>query len=261
LGGRHGKKVIALCSFWLVVLIVPASAQSFDKGIAAYSRGDYDAAQHEFRILAEHGHVVAQANLSIMYFHGIGLPKNEAEAANWAFRAAEQGYAVAQAQLGYIYLNSTGATKDIEKAALWYRRAAELGHDVAQTTLGTLYFQGIGVQQDHSEAVKWFHLAAAQGNADAHAKLGVAFYRGDGAVQDNAQAYLWFSLATKQGVEGMDVILSFLATKLTSDEIADARRSVAECTEQNFGPGLMNNQAGIEQGRIISRDLYPDRYR
>jgi TPR repeat protein len=245
----------------LVVLITSSYAQDLEKGAAAYNRGDYATAFSKFHTLAVHGDVVAQANLSIMYFHGIGVTKNEGEAANWAYQAAEQGYAVAQAQLGYIYLNSTGVTKDGSKAALWYRRAAELGYDVAQTTLGTLLFQGIGVPQDYSEAVKWFRLAAAQGNADAHAKLGVAYYRGDGAAQDNAQAYLWFSLADKLGAKSMDKIISFLATKLTSDETTDARLSVAEYMKHNSGPELMNNQAGIEQGLIISRNLYPDRYR
>lgn len=254
-------RTMIFISILLGVLITPVYALNFEKGTAAYNRGDYATAFRVFRAVAEHGHVVAQANLSIMYFHGIGVPKDEAEAANWAYRAAEQGYAVAQAQLGYIYLNANGVIKDTAMAAQWYRRAAELGYDVAQTTLGTLFFQGIGVPQDYTEAVKWFRLAADNGNADAHAKLGVAYYRGDGVVQDNAQAYLLFSLAAKLGNEGVDNIISFLATKLTSDAIVDARQAVLECSERNSGIGFAKNRKGIEQGLIIGRDLYPDRYR
>jgi TPR repeat protein len=254
-------KSMSLICVLLFVVTAPVHALDLEIGTSAYNRGDYAMALREFRALAAHGHVVAQANLSIMYFHGIGVSKDEAEAANWAYRAAEQGYAVAQAQLGYIYLNATGVTKDGAKAALWYRRAAELGYDVAQTTLGTLLFQGIGVPQNYSEAVKWFRLAAAQGNDDAHAKLGVAYYRGDGAIQDNAQAYLWFSLAAKLGRGGLDNIISFLATKLTSEEMADTRQAVSECAEQNSGTGLVVNRTGIEQGLIIGRELYPDRNR
>ena len=47
-------------------------AADFEAGVEAYKRGDYATALREFRPLAEQGHVVAQAQMGLMYFWGFG---------------------------------------------------------------------------------------------------------------------------------------------------------------------------------------------
>ena len=254
-------RTVTLICLLFAVLITSAQARDFDHGKTAYNRGDYARAFEIFSNLAEDGHPIAQANLSILYFRGVGAPMDYALAVEWARRAAEHGYAVAQAQLGYLYLNVSGKMKDDVKAVKWYRRAAEQGFDVAQATLGTLYYQGIGVSRDHVEAVKWFRLAAAQCNADANAKLGVAYFRGEGVSKDLTQAYVWFYIAQESGNQSVTKILDFLVTQMTSAQILKAQRMAQVRQESNTGVASVKSRDSIEQDFIIGRELYPDRYR
>jgi len=64
---------------------------SYQKGLDAYERGDYDTALKEFRPLAEQGDPLAQANLGGMYAEGEGLLKDYVLAHMWANLAAAQG--------------------------------------------------------------------------------------------------------------------------------------------------------------------------
>jgi len=64
----------------------------FEVGVEAWSRGDYDTAVREFRLLAEQGHAQAQLNLGIVLFPGPRcLPKDDVQAYRWYTLAAGQG--------------------------------------------------------------------------------------------------------------------------------------------------------------------------
>ena len=85
------KNIAALFGLFLSVLLAaPAYAQDFDKGIAAYSRGDFATALKEWRPLAEQGHAKAQRDLGVMYFKGEVVPQDDVEAVKWFRLAAEQ---------------------------------------------------------------------------------------------------------------------------------------------------------------------------
>ncbi len=115
----------------LLLALVPAYGQDFQKGLDAYDSGDYATALRGWRPLAEQGHAKAQFNLGVMYDKGTGVAQDDAEAVRLYRLAAEQGYAR------------------------------------AQFNLGTMYDNGEGVAQDDAEAHMWFNLAAAQGDEDA----------------------------------------------------------------------------------------------
>ena len=77
----------AILSLWLAA---PAWA-GFDEGVAAYKRGDYATAYEEFLSIAEQGDARVQGVLGAMYFEGVGVPQDYAEALKWLSLAAEQG--------------------------------------------------------------------------------------------------------------------------------------------------------------------------
>ncbi len=56
---------------------------SYQAGLDAYERGDYETALKEFLPLAEQGHVWAQSLLGSMYDQGKGVPQDYQEAARW----------------------------------------------------------------------------------------------------------------------------------------------------------------------------------
>ncbi len=87
--------IVALCAGFPLGLTAPAWGDE-DEGVAAYKRGDYATALHEFRRLAEQGDAKAQFMLGNMYRKGLGVPQDHARAARWYRKAAEQGVAKAQ---------------------------------------------------------------------------------------------------------------------------------------------------------------------
>jgi TPR repeat protein len=73
---------------------------------------------------------------------------------------AEQGQADAQNHLGVMYFDGVSVARDHANAAKWYRKATEQGHSDVQYNLGVMYQSGRGVPQDLLEAVNWFNKAA-----------------------------------------------------------------------------------------------------
>jgi TPR repeat protein len=80
----------------LLLATMPASAQGFDKGFAAYMIGDYATALTEWRRRAELGSVTAQANLGNMYEVGAGVAQSNILAHQWYNLAASNGDATAR---------------------------------------------------------------------------------------------------------------------------------------------------------------------
>ncbi len=121
-----------------LALLAPAQAASLRSGLAAFNRGNFNAAAVILGPLAEAGNPRAQSYLGFMYETGRGVPQN------------------------YVM------------AAYWYHRAAEQGETSAQSRLGLLFDKGQGVAQDYIEAHKWLNLAAAHARPptrDTYARL------------------------------------------------------------------------------------------
>ena len=71
--------------------------------------------------------------------------------------------------LGELYQRGLGVGRNDAEAARWYRAAAEQGLAAAQFNLGMMYRYGSGIGQNLAEAHAWLSLAADGGDADAAA--------------------------------------------------------------------------------------------
>jgi TPR repeat protein len=151
----------ALFAAVLAISLVRAAHAGLDEGIAAYRRGDYQAALRELRPLAEEGVPEAQSVLGVMFADGLGVAENPPEALKWFRRASEQGLADAQLNLGSMYFLGRQVPEDHVEAVKWYRRAAEQGHPQAQFNLGSMYSVGQGAPRDYVLAYMWCTLSAA----------------------------------------------------------------------------------------------------
>lgn len=71
----------------------PATAQDFDfeKGVAAFTHGDYAEGARWMKLAAEQGHADAQRFLRDMYGDGLGVPQDYVTAYMWLNLAAAQG--------------------------------------------------------------------------------------------------------------------------------------------------------------------------
>ena len=77
----------------------------------------------------------------------------------WFRRAAERGNAAAQYNMGASYATGVGVEKNDAEAAKWFHRAADQGMAFAELNLGLLYAAGRGVPQDNVEAMTWLQLS------------------------------------------------------------------------------------------------------
>lgn len=157
-------------------------------------------------------------------------------------QAAEQGDAVAQTLLAGMYVTGQGVARNYAEAAKWYRKAADQGNAEAQYNLGTMHANGQGVPRDDAEAAKWYRRAADQGNADALCDLGVMYVEGQGVARDCVLAYMCFELAAtnfdsaesrQTAKENRDRV----ASGMTPDQVADARRRAREWKPKTQEPG------------------------
>lgn len=149
----------ALAAALGLLLLHPAAA-GYREGLAAFKRGDYEAAYREIKPLADQGLPAAQNDLGFLYYQGWAVDQSHREAARWYYRAAKQGLAAAQNNLAFLYENGEGVDYDERRARAWYLRAARQGHAGAQFNLGLMYQHGRGGKTHLVEAYKWFTIAA-----------------------------------------------------------------------------------------------------
>jgi hypothetical protein len=151
-------------AFALLVLLTAPARADFAAGMTAYVAGDLEGSFAIFRPLAEAGDAEAQNQVGLMYGAGLGVTRDDAEAARWFERAAAQGHHRARSNLARLYLLGLGVEKDTEHAAGLYKRSARAGYVKAQAALGNLYARGVGVPKDLLRAYFWWTLAARQGD-------------------------------------------------------------------------------------------------
>ncbi len=128
------------------------AAQTYEKGLAAYNRGDLPGALPLFRQAAEGGSADAQAWLGYI----LDLAEEDTEAVRWYRAAAEQGHAEGLAGLADMYAKGEGVDKDPAEARSLYEKAADAGHDRAARVLVHAYENGgLDVEPDAGKAAYW----------------------------------------------------------------------------------------------------------
>ena len=128
---NKSHKLILVFTFLFLFGSSPVYADDFKDGLNARDRGDYKTAIEKLKPLAEQGDALAQYNLGLMYYIGLGV------------------------------------TLDLKEAVKWYRLAAEQGIGSSQHNLGLMYTKGRGVPQDYVSAHMWFNIAGSNGDKGA----------------------------------------------------------------------------------------------
>ncbi|HZX32188.1 MAG TPA: tetratricopeptide repeat protein, partial [Rhodocyclaceae bacterium] len=146
-------------------------AQRVDKVIATLDDAPAERVKrfNKQRQGAEAGDPAAQFALGSMYYQGIGVEANLAQAMDWWRKAAEAGNLDAQLELGHFYWRGLdGVQRDkaagqawFLKAAEQYRGLAEKGDRSAAGRLGRMYELGLGVHQDSQLAAALMRIAVA----------------------------------------------------------------------------------------------------
>ena len=101
-------------------LVATAFAGPFEDGVAAYDKGQPEAAFALWLPLAQQGHVAAQYNVADMYETGTGIARDAAQAAHWYVEAAKGGDIDAEFKAAQLYESGSGVAPDTDAARIWY---------------------------------------------------------------------------------------------------------------------------------------------
>lgn len=199
------------------------------------------------------GDADAQCGLGKQYEFGLGVPKDNRQAALWLQKSAEQGNIPAQVELGVVF----DKMHDYAQALTWYSKAAEQGNARAEFNLGLCYLNGESVPKDATRALDWFRKAASQGDALAQLELGVMYQNGEGVQKDYAQAASYFRKAADQGLAEAQYGLGFLYLNgigVPKDD-AQAAAWMLKAAEQGEDKAQFNLGACYVNGTGVDRDL------
>lgn len=105
----------------------------FEDGLAARDRGDFAAAVHTFKPLAQSGDANSQFQLSLLYAAGKGVKADNKQALYWLRQAATRGNTQAQSNLGNAFNMGREVAQDTIKAYAWLSMASASGDSVAST--------------------------------------------------------------------------------------------------------------------------------
>lgn len=149
----------------------------------------------------------AQFQLGLMYYKGLGVRQNLAEAVSWLKKAADQDHVKAMVELSQYYLQNDATAKNKRYAIQWLKRAASLDNSQAQYLLGNAYFYGKGVKADQGIAANFYESAAESGMIDAQLAIAKMLYEGKYIIKDLDEALRWYREAAGLGNEKAQVIL------------------------------------------------------
>lgn len=162
------------------VLASTATAANADvkKGIAAWNKGEWSRAVHEWKGPAQSGDADAQFNM------------------------------------GQAYKLGRGVEYDAEKAREWYLKAANQGHEKAQDNYGLALYQ----DGRKADAIEWLEKSSARDEKRAQLVLGTLLYNGDSVTRDWPRAYALISRSAAQGMEQAVAARSKMDRYLTTED-------------------------------------------
>ena len=154
----------------LSLYAIGAGSGDFKKGWAAYNSLDYATAKAEWQQPADAGDANSAYGMGLLYGNGFGVDMNDALALKYYGIAANQGHADAAFNLAVMHQNGWGVPMDEKTANEWYVVAAGKGNTEAQMALGRYFAMDFLETYDPVEAYKWFSLADRLGDFDAKDK-------------------------------------------------------------------------------------------
>ena len=115
-----------------------------------------------YKVGAEGGGTVCQHQVGFMYYKGLGVDVDYAQALAWLEKAAAQDMPIAIGQLGVMYFDGTGVAPSWRRAREHYERAIELGFSTAVKNAQALTNSIQNVTSRRSKPFTCLHHSCAQ---------------------------------------------------------------------------------------------------
>lgn len=179
-----------------------------DAAYGAFQRGLYMTALNLALPRAKAGDPAAQTLAAEILARGLGVARNEAEAAKWYQLAAEQGVPEAQFQYALLLLDGRFVKKDEKGAYALMQASAEAGNRLAQFNFAQLLVDREPGDAGMAKAVSYYERAALAGLADAQYAMAQVYSNGVGGKKlDQVEARRWLVLAAVQNFDTAQVEL------------------------------------------------------
>ena len=173
-----------------------------DPAYGAFQRGLYVTALNLAMPRARNGDPSAQTLVAEILSRGLGVARNEVEAAKWYALASEQGVPEAQFQYALLLLDGGLVKKDVNGAYALLEAAAEAGNVLAQFNFAQLVVDREPGEAGMAKAVSYYERAARAGLADAQYAMSQILANGvGGRKRDEAAARRWLTIAARQGFD------------------------------------------------------------
>lgn len=205
---------------------------------------------------ARAGDVVSQRQLGQLYFGGMEVKEDNAEAVKWLRMAADKGDMIAARLLGTAYSGGLGVAADPAEAVSWWRVAASKGDDEAAFSLALACFNGKGVEKSQTEGVRFCRLAAERGNHRAQYSLGYWYYHGTFLPQSFGDAFTWFRKSAVKGHPYAQsyVGLMYLKGQSVTQSDSEARRWFEFSVNHGSGAGHLYLAQLYFDGKGVAKD-------
>jgi TPR repeat protein len=288
---RSIRRTLSLAAASTLLLISSAHSATFEQGMEAYDRSDYESAfgilddlalDGDSRALAVAGALWEQglgteANLTeaLRYFDagarrdnprcmvalgrflrdGIATTQDAAGAVQWFTRAIEFGDNDGAFELARLYLAGSGIEKAPDKALTLLRDAASNGHTPAQNLLAEL-FSGAATGDEKAPTIDAFIKAAEEGDANLQAQLAYLYESGAGVERNYARAFYWYQQAALHGHADAQASLGYLfQTGLGVEKnLADAKFWYEKALVQEHPIAQSNLAYMYLKGEGVARD-------
>lgn len=205
---------------------------------------------------AEGGVTDAKIRLSLMYFFGGRVEKNESRAIELLREANEAGSSDAAVKLGECYIDGRGVERDPSKGFALFQKAAEQGDHQAFYKLGRCYTMGEGTSKDEVEAAKWYQKGADAGNAEAQSSLAWALFQGDGIGKNFVEAARLALEAAKGGDKyAAGFLYHFYANGIgVAKDPAEAMKWLLKSAQSGDTSAQYNLGLAYQRGELVPPD-------
>lgn len=109
------------------------SDKDFERGMDAYTRGDYTSANKFWEKSAFAGNNMASVNIGVAYLKGQGVTQNHIEAMRWFKAAAIKGELHSKHLLGEMFLKGQGVSTNKLMARIWFGISLAQGNTLSKS--------------------------------------------------------------------------------------------------------------------------------
>ena len=164
---------------------------------------NYDNAMKWVKRGIEHGDVLSQYSMGVMYMYGLGVPLDPVKAASYLSAAADSNMAVAQTDLGVLFLDQG----DIETARLYFELATASGHIEAYYYLAEIAEKGLGRERSCGIAASAYKVTSEIAEV-----VSASFIEANEAYDegDTQKAVVAYMMAAEQGYENAQANVAWL---------------------------------------------------